>query len=174
MISRRCRPFGIAFAVMFAAIVAARGDDTDARFRSGLAAFNEGAYERAQSVWAPLAAAGDARSLTSLGFMVYSGRGSAIDRARAAELFARAADRGEPTAQLFLALMYFKADGLPANPPLALMWVELSLSGGQPDAFLWRDAIIQESTAAQRDEGWRLLAKWRETHGKPAGANSGK
>jgi uncharacterized protein len=143
-------------------------EDADHAFRSGLSAFNEGAYGRARSVWDPLAAAGDPRSETAIGFMYYSGRGVPLDRAQAAEFFARAADQGEPTAQLFLALMYFKSDGVPANPPLALMWVELAVAGGQPDGFLWRDAIMQGATAAQRDEGWRLLAQWREAHRKPA------
>src|SRR5437660_594459 len=109
----------------------ARADVADAAFRNGLTAFNEGSYARAQEAWVPLARAGDARAQTGLGFMYYSGRGVPRDSVRAGEFFQRAAEQGEPTAQLFLAQMYFKSDGVPMNAPLAMMWVELALAGGQ-------------------------------------------
>ena len=144
----------------------ARAEVADAAFRNGLTAFNEGSYARAQEAWAPLAQAGDARAQTGLGFMYYSGRGVPRDSVRAAELFQRAAEQGEPTAQLFLALMYFKSDGVPMNAPLAMMWAELALAGGQVEAFEWRGIMMRSMTEAERDEAWRLLAHWRETHRK--------
>ena len=144
----------------------ARADVADAAFRNGLTAFNEGSYARAQEAWAPLARAGDARAQSGLGFMYYSGRGVPRDSVRAAEFFQRAAEQGEPTAQLFLAQMYFKSDGVPMNAPLALMWVELALAGGQVEGFGLRGIIMQSITAAERDEAWRLFARWRETHRK--------
>ena len=119
--------------VAFALLGSAQAEDADAVFRNGLSAFNEGIYDRARAAWGPLAAAGDARAQTGLGYMYYSGRGVARDSARAAEFFDRAADQGEPTAQLFLALMYFKSDGVPQNMPLAMMWLELAIAGGQAD-----------------------------------------
>ena len=112
-----------------------RAEVADAAFRGGLAAFNDGSYARALEAWGPLASAGDARAQAALGFMYYSGRGVARDSVRAAEFFQRAAEQGEPTAQLFLALMHFKSDGVPMNEPLAMMWVELALAGGQVEAF---------------------------------------
>jgi TPR repeat protein len=144
----------------------ARAEVTDAAFRNGLAAFNEGNYARAQQAWDPLARTGDARAQTGLGFMYYSGRGVPRDSVRAAEFFKRAAEQGEPTAQLFLALMYFKSDGVPMNAPLAMMWVELALAGGQTEAFQWRGAIMQSMTEEEREEAWRLLTRWREAHRK--------
>jgi TPR repeat protein len=144
----------------------ARAEVADAAFRNGLTAFNEGSYVRAQEAWAPLARSGDARAQTGLGFMYYSGRGVPHDSVRAAEFFQRAAEQGEPTAQLFLALMYFQSDGVPMNAPLAMMWVELAVAGGQVEAFQWRGVIMQSMTEAERDEAWRLFARWRETHRK--------
>lgn len=144
----------------------ARAEVADMAFRNGLAAFNEGSYARAQQAWVPLARAGDARAQTGLGFMYYSGRGVPRDSVRAAEFFQRAAEQGEPTAQLFLAQMYLKSDGVPMNGPLALMWVELALAGGQVEAFELRGLIMQSITAAERDEAWRLFARWRATHRK--------
>src|SRR5262252_8708919 len=129
----------------------ARAEVADAVFRNGLTAFNEGRYARAQ---------------TGLGFMYYSGRGVPRDSVRAAEFFRLAAEQGEPTAQLFLALMHFKSDGVPMNAPLAMMWAELAMAGGQTEAFQWRGIIMQSMTEAEREEAWRLLARWRETHRK--------
>ena len=144
----------------------ARAEMADAAFRNGLTAFNDGRYAQAQEAWVPLARAGDARAQTGLGFMYYSGRGVPRDSVRAAEFFQRAAEQGEPTAQLFLALMHFKSDGVPMNMPLAMMWVELAMASGQVEAFQWRGVIMQSMTEAERDEAWRLLARWRETHRK--------
>ncbi|HMA71252.1 MAG TPA: tetratricopeptide repeat protein [Xanthobacteraceae bacterium] len=144
----------------------ARAEVADAVFRNGLTAFNEGRYARAQEAWTPLAKAGDARAQTGLGFMYYSGRGVPRDSVRAAEFFRLAAEQGEPTAQLFLALMHFKSDGVPMNAPLAMMWAELAMAGGQTEAFQWRGIIMQSMTEAEREEAWRLLARWRETHRK--------
>jgi uncharacterized protein len=144
----------------------AHADLADAAFRNGLTAFNDGSYARAQEAWIPLARAGDARARTGLGFMYYSGRGVPRDSVQAAEFFQRAAEQGEPTAQLFLALMYFQSDGVPMNATLAMMWVELALAGGQAEAFQWRGLIMQSMTEAEREEAWRLFARWRETHGK--------
>jgi TPR repeat protein len=140
--------------------------DADADFRTGLDAFNVANYDRAFAAWGPLADAGDARSQSGLGFMYYSGRGVPRDSQRAAELFSRAAEQGEPTAQLFLALMYFRSDGVPANLPLALMWMELAMSGGQSEAYEWRGMIMGSMSEAEREEAWRLLARWRQSHAK--------
>src|SRR6516164_11845458 len=93
---------GIILALAFVGMACAT--DTDAAFRYGLAAFNEGAYAGARAAWVPLAEAGDARAQCGLGFMYYSGRGVPRDSARAAEFFQRAAEQGEPTAQFFLSI----------------------------------------------------------------------
>jgi len=44
--------------------------------------------------------------------------------------------------------------------------IELAMAGGQVEAFQWRGVIMQSMTEAERDEAWRLLARWRETHRK--------
>jgi uncharacterized protein len=138
--------------------------DRDAAFRSGLSAFQSGSFARARDVWEGLAKTGDPRAQAGLGYMYYTGRGVARDFAQAAEHFERAADQGEPTAQMFLAVMHFRADGVPKSLPLALMWLELSEAGGQPETYELRGAIMQSMTQAEREEGWRLIARWRATH----------
>ena len=154
----------VVFVLILSFIAPAHAADADAAFRSGLVAFNEGAYASASAAWGPLAQAGDARAQSSLGFMYYSGRGVPRDSARAAEFFGRAAEQGEPTAQLFLSMMLFKSDGVPLNPPLAMMWAELAIAGGQTEAFEWHAIIMQSMSEAEREEGWRLVIRWREMH----------
>jgi TPR repeat protein len=158
----------LAFVLLLFFVGTARAEDADKAFRGGLAAFNEGAYEGARAAWVPLAEAGDPRAQSALGFMYYSGRGEPRDSARAAALFRRAAEQGEPTAQFFLSMMVFKSDGVPPDPPLAMMWAELAVAGGQPEAFEWQATLMRSLTAAQREEGWRLVSRWRDTHRKPA------
>ena len=154
----------IAFLLLLFLLGAARADDADKTFRSGLAAFNQSAYTDARAAWVPLAEAGDARAQSALGFMYYSGRGVPRDSARAAEFFQRAAEQGEPTAQFFLSMMVFKSDGVPKNAPLAIMWAELAVAGGQPEAFEWEATLMRSLTASEREDGWRLVSRWRETH----------
>jgi hypothetical protein len=139
-----------------------RASDDDLAFRSGLSAFNSGRYARALAEWRPLAAAGDARAQESIGFMYYGGRGVARDSHKAASFFYRAANQGEPTAQLFLAIMHFKADGVPRSTPLAMMWSELAMSGGQSEAYELSETIMLAMSEAERAEGWRLVTRWRE------------
>jgi TPR repeat protein len=144
----------------------ARAEDADKVFRDGLTAFNEGSYARAFATWGPLAAAGDARAEEGIGFMYYTGRGVARDARHAAEYFYRAANQGEPTSQLLLAMMHFRSDGVPKSTPLALMWAELAMDGGQAEAYEISGKIKQSMTDAERAEGWRLIAQWREIYAK--------
>jgi TPR repeat protein len=142
--------------------VPVRASDADSAFRSGLSAFNAGRYALALEEWGPLAAAGDARAQESMGYMYYGGRGVARDSRKAASFFYRAANQGEPTAQLFLAIMHFRGDGVPRSTPLAMMWSELAMSGGLSEAYELNDTIMQSMSEAERAEGRRLTVRWRE------------
>jgi TPR repeat protein len=149
------------FAVTLAFSARAGEADADATFRSGLSAFNEGSYSRALATWGPLAAAGDPRAQEGIGFMYYTGRGVARDSQQAATYFYRAANQGEPTSQLLLAMMHFRSDGVPKSAPLALMWAELAMESGQPEAYEVSGRIRESATEAERAEGQRLLLRWR-------------
>jgi uncharacterized protein len=144
----------------------AHAAEPEAAFRDGLSAYNAGNYARALATWEPIARDGDAQAQAALGFMYYAGRGVPRDSARAARLFSLAAEQNEPTAQLFLALMHFTSDGVPASTPLAMMWAELAMAGGEVGAFELHGRIMQSMTDAERAEGWRLLAQWRANHRK--------
>ena len=141
---------------------------TELTFRAGLEAYNAHDYGRARAIWTDLANRNDAKAQSGLGYMYYTGLGVAQDSPRAAEWFYRAANQGESTAQFFLALMHRAADGVPASPELALMWCDLAVSGGQPDAAEWLEKIMAELTDGQRREAWRLEAEWNRIHDKAA------
>jgi TPR repeat protein len=94
--------------------------------------------------------------------MYYGGRGVPRDSRKAARFFYRAANQGEPTAQLFLAIMHFRGDGVPRSTPLAMMWSDLAMSGGLPEAYELNDTIMQSMSEAERAEGRRLIVRWRE------------
>jgi len=138
----------------------------DMTFREGLRAYNMHEYGRAWVIWGRLADRGDAKAQAGLGYLYYAGLGVAQDSRRAAEWFYRAANKGETTAQFFLALMHRNADGVPGSRTLSLMWCELAMSGGQPDAFEWREQIMADATEPERREAWRLVAEWYRIHGK--------
>ena len=108
-----------------------------------------------------------AKAQSGLGFLYYRGLGVMRDSVRAADWFRRAAEQGEPNAQLFLCMMHFFGDGVPRNLELALMWCELSLTGGQTDALRWREDVLENMTTAERDSAWRRTAEWYETHRPP-------
>jgi TPR repeat protein len=143
--------------------LALQAQDSDTVFRDGLSAFQTGSYDRARTIWGALRG-GRCPRPGRPGLHVLRRPWRRADSARAAELFQRAADQGEPTAQAFLAVMHFQADGLPRNLPLALMWLELAAAGGQPETFDLRGAIMQSMTNDEREESARLLAQWRATH----------
>lgn len=142
----------------------AAASEADKAFRDGLSAFNDGQYARTLAMWRPLAAHGDARAEEGLGFMYYSGRGLPRSSRHAAAYFYRAAVQDEPTAQLFLAIMYFRADGVRQNLPLAMMWAQLAMSGGFPDAYGWSDTIMRSMSQSEQAKGWRLLIRWRQLY----------
>jgi len=69
-----------------------------------------------------------------------------------------------PPSFFYLYMMVFKSDGVPKNAPLAMMWAELAVAGGQPEAFEWEATLMRSLTASEREDGWRLVSRWRETH----------
>jgi len=154
----------LALLAMLAGAAPVYAAGSEPTFRDGLHAYNVHDYARAWAIWGRLADRDDVKAQAGLGYMYYEGRGVAQNSKRAAELFYRAANRGETTAQLFLALMHRNADGVPASRVLSLMWCELAMSGGQPDAFEWREQIMAEATEPERREAWRLVAEWYRIH----------
>lgn len=142
----------------------ASAQSEDKSFRAALHAFNLRDYPTAYGIWRHLADSNDARAEASLGYMYYVGRGVPRSSRDAATWFYRAANQGESTAQLFLAVMHYYADGVPKSLELSLMWCELAMAGGQPDALEWRGLIMEGMTSKQHEAAWRLVDRWYRIH----------
>lgn len=147
-------------ALLFAPAASSPAQD----FRAGLGAYDVGDYASAFDHWRAGAERNQTKAQSGLGFLYYKGLGVPRDSVQAARWFLRAAEKGEPNAQFFLGLMHFFGDGVPRNLERALMWCELALAGGQVEALDWRERLIENMTAAERDTAWRLAAEWHERH----------
>ena len=77
-----------------------------AGYDDGQAAFERGDFTAARREWEPLAKAGDARALYSLGMLEFKGLGGPRNLERAADLFQISAGNGNVRAQLMLGLLY--------------------------------------------------------------------
>lgn len=150
--------------LLAAGTATAAADADDKAFRTALHAFNVHDYPTAYAIWRRLADGNDARSEASIGYMYFVGRGVPRSSQDAAAWFYRAANQGESTAQLYLAVMHYYADGVPKNLELSLMWCELAMVGGQPDALEWRGLIMDSMTSMQHAEAWRLVDRWYRIH----------
>ena len=68
----------------------------------GVVAYNSGEYERAYSLWAPLAKQGDARAQYNLAMLYSNGRGVPQSDTEAARWYKEAASQGDEYAALHL------------------------------------------------------------------------
>jgi len=81
-------------------------------FRRGLSAFNRGEYGETLQQWLPLARLEDADAQAGLGYLYFKGLGVLQDYGEAAVWFSRAAERGQPEAQLLLGLLNYSRRNL--------------------------------------------------------------
>ena len=115
----------------------------DKPFRDGLSAYNSGAFQKAMTIWLPLAQSGDAASQAGIGFMYHRGLGIAVDNEKAAYWLRQAAEHGQPEGQLMLGSLYFYGAGVEKNYIQAYAWCDLAQDGGNADAQACRDAALQ-------------------------------
>jgi uncharacterized protein len=83
----------------------------------------------------------------------------------AVELYTGAAERGDPTGQHLLGLMYDKGHGVDQDDVEAYKWLSLAAAAAPPrkrDPYLRiRDAVASKMTLGQIMEGRRLAVDWR-------------
>ena len=121
----------------------------------------EYAYYRAQPV---VLAHGNARALARLGFRYENGFGVPQNYVAAADLYQRAAERGDAFGQSRLGLSYDRGHGVPRDYILAYKWLNLAAaraSRRERDFYLrLRDAVASKMSLAQVVEGQRLALIW--------------
>ena len=143
-----------ALAVMLAGS-AARAD-----FADGAKAYDGGDYGRAFAAWITLARDGDAEAQVAIAGMYRFGEGQRIDLTEAARWYRRAADLGEPIAQLNLGEMYLLGLGVPRDPVRAHLFLTLATRQGRAWARDRLGALARAMTAGQRELARELLRDW--------------
>ncbi len=131
------------------------------------AAFARHDYARAAKALLPLAARGNARAQTCLGFMFATGRGVPQDYAVASGWYRRASDQGNALAQYMLGLLYDKGQGVPQDEVEAFKWLDLAVAGAAPDdRYFWariRDDVGFKLNRDELAEAQRLAQQFRAT-----------
>jgi TPR repeat protein len=165
------RALGLAPACLFAVLLlsaakVALAEPADAKFRSGLSAYNSGDYQKAIAIWLPLAEQEDAPSQAGLGFIYHRGLGVAIDHKKAAYWLRKAAEHGQPEGQMLLGTIYYYGQGVAKSYIQAFAWCDLAQDNGSADAEGCRDAALQ-SLSSQNDlnEAFRLSLNLHQRFG---------
>ncbi len=124
------------------------------------AAYKMGDYETARQRWEALAAHDNTSAMLNLANLYAQGQGVERDEQRAADWLRRAAEFGDPRAQVELGLAYESGLGVPREPQTAADWFRLAAEQGDAQgqfnlAVLLATAFgagVQHSTAEQRNE----------------------
>jgi TPR repeat protein len=96
------------------------------------------------------------------GVMLFKGEGVAVDEARAAGLFRKAAEQGNPVAQNRLARLYANGVVVAADPVQAAKWHLLAREAGVSDFSL--DLVLAKLTKEQREAADKAVEEWRNGH----------
>lgn len=123
-----------------------------ADFEDGRRAANDGDFQAAYAIWAPLAEQGDAQAQFGLGRMYLRGDGVNRDFARARELLRRAAEQGHSRAQMLVAKMYQNGDGGEENLDEALRWYHAAAGNGESEAQQILTSLNQAAAKREAQE----------------------
>lgn len=137
--------FKLTPALIFLSLVYSSSVFSRAEFDDGYKATQEGNYERAISLWKPLAEKGDAAAQYTLGWMYESGQGIEKDDKKAALWYTKSAQQGNMAAQYVLATMYSKGRGVIQNTAQAINWYTQAANQG--------DAIAQFKLGEHYQQG---------------------
>ncbi|MBO0734357.1 MAG: sel1 repeat family protein, partial [Methylocapsa sp.] len=132
--------------IVYAAACSALAASTS--FNEANRAFAAGQYARAAREFTELAAAGDARAQTYLGYMYQWGIGVPQNYMVSSGWYRCAAEQGEARAQYLLGLMYDKGQGVPQDYVVAYALLNLAVAGAaEPDRGRW--ALIRDAEASK-------------------------
>lgn len=142
---QRRRPGLGALVILFICVgsLAANAAPSDAPFRAGLSAYNGGDYQKAISIWLPLAQQEDAPSQAGLAFIYHHGFGVPADDKQAAYWSRKAAEHSQPEGQVLLGTLYFYGQGVKQSYIRAFAWCDLAQDNGSSDAQACRDSSLQ-------------------------------
>jgi uncharacterized protein len=116
-------------------------------------------YALAARMFTDLAATGDARAQTYLGYMYETGTGVPQNFKVAAGWYRCASQQGAPQAQYMLGLMYDKGQGVPQDYVMAYALLDLAVAGAGPERERWvliRDAVASKLSLIERNRAQQL------------------
>lgn len=103
-------------------------------FEQGLAAYDQGRFDLAYSLWLPLAQQGRVAAQFNVANLLEQGKGVAQNPAEAGQWYSKAAEQGDLASVLKVAAMYESGTGLPADPAKARFWYRLAAANTGTDA----------------------------------------
>jgi TPR repeat protein len=169
---RRLQTTLLAFALLMpagSALAAHSGPEIKQIFEQGVTAYDAGDYEKAFKLWWDLQFE-DLAAMRNVGMMLRKGQGTTRDPQKAAEIYARAAEAGLPTAQADLADMFLKGEAGPPNPKAALPLLAAAAAANHPVAQFELAQLYetgQDGLVPQNLETARTLYAAAASHGMP-------
>ena len=136
---RACFRRAIFFLALFVLLcgvpaLAASAESVSADLDVGMAAAEQGDYEKAFQIFEPLATAGDAEAQHNLAILYRSGHGVEKDLGKSRQWFLRAAEQGIAAAQYNLGYMYDLGEGVEQSDRYAFLWYRKAAEQGHPQA----------------------------------------
>ncbi len=105
-----------------------------AELDEGMAAAEQGDYEKAFQIFEPLAEAGNAEAQHNLAILYRGGHGVEKDLGKSQHWFLRAAEQGIAAAQYNLGYMYDLGEGVEQSDRYAFLWYRKAAEQGHPQA----------------------------------------
>ncbi len=146
------RAAGLAALLFFAATGSVAAD-----FAAGAQAYDAGDIETAIEEWRASAAEGELDAIVALASLTEDGIGLPQDYKDAAALYRRAAERGDPVAQLNLGDYYSRGKGVERDLVQAYFWLSLAMAQGENWPAARRAAILPLMSEGQIAEAEELL-----------------
>lgn len=138
-------------------------------FEDGAAAYHAQDYEKAISLWRPLADSGMAAAQQHIGVMYAEGKGVPQSDAEAAKWFLRAAEQGDALAQYDLGASFAEGIGVKKDAELAAKWFRRAAMQGMAIAQLNLGLLYASGNGVPKDPVEAMMWIDLSVYGLPAG-----
>ncbi len=130
--------------------LAAQAQESDA-FEKGVIAYEDGDYETAMEMWAPLAEEGSPEAQRNVAQLYRLGLGVERDNERAYELYAAAAEENLVEAQVNAAFLLLTGEGVKKDPQQAALWFAKAADQGDALAQFNLGLMYQKGVGVPQD-----------------------
>ena len=146
------------------------GNTEIAEMMNAYAAFKMADYDKALSIWRPLAERGNTNAMNQIAGMYEQGQGVEQDLTEGAAWRRRAAEAGDAVGQLYLGLAYETGRGVAQDNQRAAFWFRKAAEQGDADAqfnlgIMLATAYGQGAAAASPEQKAEAV-KWLEAAAK--------